>query len=169
MKRLWAPWRKAYIRPKTLKKNKGCLFCRLIKQNQDKKNLIFKRGVSSYGVLNLFPYNNGHALIIPNRHIQSLDQLRPEEQLDFLDLTSLTIHVLERSMKAKGFNVGLNLGSAANKLDNATFRQDKSPSFSDVGAGTKAGVGVGAGVGSGIEVRAGVTLVALKSAPKDRP
>lgn len=112
MKRLWAPWRKKYIRPNS-KPQKGCLFCRLKTSKQDAQNYVLKRNPTCYAVLNLFPYNNGHILIVPNRHVDSPSKLKDTEKLDWLRLHDEILGALERVVKPHGFNVGINLGRAA--------------------------------------------------------
>ena len=112
MDRIWAPWRKSYIRH-TLKRAKGCLFCRLPREHKDPRNLILARNKSAYAILNLYPYNNGHILIIPYRHTDSLHQLSDHEKLDWLRLYDETIVALKRTLKPNGFNVGINLGRIA--------------------------------------------------------
>ena len=109
MDRIWAPWRKAYIRPSKRRRG-GCLFCRLLKENADRKNYILKRTLSSFAILNLYPYNNGHTLVLPMRHVDSLDRLTDREKLDLLDLYENVRKALRKTMKAQGFNVGMNLG-----------------------------------------------------------
>lgn len=108
MKRLWAPWRKAYLRPKN--PAKGCLFCRLLREKKDAKNYILKRTRFSFAVLNLYPYNNGHVMIVPKRHVSSLSRLKDEEKLDWLGLYDNVIDALQRALKPHGFNAGMNLG-----------------------------------------------------------
>ena len=111
MDRLWAPWRKAYIRPKGPKK-RGCLFCRLLSEKKDSQNYILKRTAFSFAVLNLYPYNNGHLLIVPNRHTASLSKLSSAERLDWLGLCDEMTRLLEKEFRAQGFNVGINFGKA---------------------------------------------------------
>lgn len=112
MKRLWAPWRKTYIRPKR-RTSKSCLFCRVARERKDDKNLIVTRGSSCFAILNLYPYNNGHVMIVPNRHVASLELLSQEEKLDWLALAEQVMASLRSTMKAQGFNVGANLGRIA--------------------------------------------------------
>lgn len=112
MQRLWAPWRKTYIRPKT-KKNKGCTFCGILASKQDAKNYVLKRTRFSFAVLNLYPYNNGHILILPNRHLGEISQLSDEEKLDWLKLYEEVRDGLKQTIKPHGFNVGINFGRIA--------------------------------------------------------
>lgn len=112
MNRLWAPWRKAYIRP-SQKRRVGCIFCAAVRQQKDKINLIVCRSRHSFVILNKFPYNNGHLMIVPNRHVSSLSLLSAEEKVDVLDLMDKMLAVIRRAMKAQGFNIGINMGRIA--------------------------------------------------------
>src|SRR3989338_3582075 len=112
MDRLWAPWRKAYIRNED-RKPRGCLFCRLLSEKRDARNYILKRSAFSFAVLNLYPYNNAHLMIVPKRHTPSLEKLSSAERLDWLELCDEMIRVLQKEFHAQGFNVGMNLGKAA--------------------------------------------------------
>jgi len=112
MDKLWAPWRVKYFSV-IGKKQKECIFCRMVKQRRDKKNLIFTRSADSFAVLNLYPYNNGHVLVMPKRHVADLGQMTMAEKLDLLELLDRTQKLLQRLMKPDGFNIGLNMGKAA--------------------------------------------------------
>jgi len=111
MQVLWAPWRMEYIL--NTEKETGCLFCNRIEQNQDKKNLIVFRAKSALVMMNRFPYNNGHLLIMPKRHIAELHQLKPSEILEINHLLSLSLRALKQAISPDGFNLGLNLGKLA--------------------------------------------------------
>ncbi len=112
MDRLWAPWRLQYVTVEIHKKS-GCVFCSIHKERKDSKHFIFARSLYSYAVLNLYPYNNGHTLILPYRHVNDLDKLRPEERMDFYDLMSHSKKLLQMVLKPDGFNIGMNLGKVA--------------------------------------------------------
>lgn len=112
MEKLWAPWRKAYIRPDA-QPGRGCVFCKMLNQKKDSRNYILKRTHLSFAVLNLFPYNNGHILILPLRHVKDISQLTPEEKLDWLDLFNELTKAVQKKMRAQGFNAGINLGRVA--------------------------------------------------------
>jgi len=109
-KKLWAPWREHFVTHPT---PRGCIFCINPKQKKDSKNFIFMRRRHSFAMLNLYPYNNGHVMVAPNRHLKDLDQLRPKE------LAALMVHVrdckklLKRLLKPHGFNIGINEGRVA--------------------------------------------------------
>jgi len=111
-KRIWAPWRVGYI-TRISEKPKGCIFCSIRRQRKDRQNLIFIRRRHTYGVLNIFPYNNGHCLIIPNRHINDLRKLKAEEKAELYSLVDLTQDLLERSIRPEGYNIGVNCGRVA--------------------------------------------------------
>ncbi len=112
MNKLWAPWRDRYL-VKIYQKQKGCVFCRIQKEKKDYANFIFKRTAHSYAVLNIYPYNNGHCLIIPNRHVKDLSSLGKEERNDLFDLQDATVALLKKTLRPKGFNIGINIGRAA--------------------------------------------------------
>ena len=109
MDRIWAPWRKAYIRPDK-KKDRACIFCRLLASKNDSRDYILKRTPHNYAVLNLYPYNNGHILIVPNRHIAGTEKMADEEKLDWLALYEEMLAALKKSIKPHGFNSGINMG-----------------------------------------------------------
>ncbi|MGE0269081.1 MAG: HIT domain-containing protein [Candidatus Omnitrophota bacterium] len=113
MDKLWAPWRAAYI-TKIAQKKTGCVFCHIYKEKKnDKKNYVICRSDHSYAVLNLYPYNNGHILIVPNRHIDDTSRLRKEERDDLFDLFEDIKALLRKVLKVQGFNIGINLGKEA--------------------------------------------------------
>jgi len=109
MDRLWAPWRKAYLRPKG-RKSKGCLFCYLLKEKRDIPNLILKRTDHSFAILNRYPYNNGHVMIVPIRHVDSIHALGDREKVDWLNLVEEVREAIRKTMKPHGFNAGINMG-----------------------------------------------------------
>jgi ATP adenylyltransferase len=111
-KNLWAPWRIGYIRG--LADKNECFLCRIIKTPQDDdKNLILWRTKSCVTVLNRFPYNNGHLLIAPLRHIPNLDGCNDNELVEMMKLIRDSQKALTDAIKPHGFNVGLNFGRCA--------------------------------------------------------
>jgi len=110
LKNLWAPWRLAFI---IEEKKNTCIFCEKSKENDDQKNLIFERRRSVFGILNRYPYNAGHLMIAPYRHIKDIDELTEEEWRETLELLRDSINVLKRAMSPEGFNIGFNVGRAA--------------------------------------------------------
>ena len=113
MDNLWAPWRMDYITGEAAKKTEGCVFCEITKERNDAKNHIIYRGKSCYVVLNKFPYNNGHAMVIPFDHAADLLALEPEIQNECQLMVNKTIAALHKSLNPQGINIGLNLGTAA--------------------------------------------------------
>ena len=112
MDRLWAPWRMAYI--KSAKENdEECIFCAKPKQNKDEENLILKRGRKAFIIMNRFPYNNGHVMVSPYRHVASVVDLDDEEGLEVMKLVSLSIRALSEALNPDAFNIGINLGRVA--------------------------------------------------------
>jgi ATP adenylyltransferase len=110
MKKLWAPWRARYILGS---KEKGCLLCRVSQENKDGDNLVVWRGERGYVMLNLYPYNTGHLLIVPYRHERLLENLSDGESLELMQLAQMSIRALKKSLRPQGFNLGVNLGSVA--------------------------------------------------------
>ena len=111
MDKLWAPWRINYI--KTCHKVKGCIFCNFLRQKNDKKNLVLLRSKHSVCLLNKYPYNNGHLLICPKKHVKELGLLSNEELLDIMSLLNNCQSLLQKTLNPDGFNIGMNLGPAA--------------------------------------------------------
>lgn len=110
--RLWAPWRMEFVSSDT-PREEGCLFCRVQSEDRDAENLVAARTPESLLMLNRFPYNSGHLMAVPNRHIADLAALPPGETSDLMGLVQRAIRALERAYNPQGFNVGLNLGHAA--------------------------------------------------------
>ena len=111
MKVLWAPWRTEYVT--STNEKAGCIFCLGDERSQQEKKLILYFGDLSVVLMNRFPYNNGHLLVAPLRHVPSLNALSSEEKLDLIALVEKSIGILEKVMSPGGFNVGLNLGKIA--------------------------------------------------------
>ena len=108
---LWAPWRLEYITDAS--KNEGCIFCQKSKEKDDKANLIVHRGKTAFVIMNKYPYNNGHLLIVPFKHTDEMSSLNDEEKLELFDLLRYAQDVLKEVMKPQGFNIGMNLGRLA--------------------------------------------------------
>lgn len=110
MKTIWAPWRMTYIQQP---KKRGCLFCHIHKEKKDEKNLVLYRGVYAFVVMNRFPYNNGHVMVVPRRHCVDLEPLEPCESEELFHLLKASIRVLTTDLIPHGYNIGVNLGNAA--------------------------------------------------------
>ncbi|NPA85679.1 MAG: HIT domain-containing protein [Crenarchaeota archaeon] len=96
----------------TLEKKEGCVFCELPKM-KDEEALIVYRGRHNYVVLNAFPYNTGHVMIVPYRHVSSVTELNDEELLEAMQLLKKVVRALEKAYKPEGINAGWNIGRAA--------------------------------------------------------
>jgi len=107
---LWSSWRMAYI----LRADEtGCVFCDKPREPDNEANLILHRGRHAFVILNAFPYNPGHVMVTPFRHVGGLGELSPEERLEIMDLLALSHDVIEAEMHPQGANVGVNLGRTA--------------------------------------------------------
>lgn len=111
MDKLWAPWRVKYITQ--IGKHKGCVFCRVLKEKKDDKNFIFIRKKLVFAVLNIYPYNNGHSLILPYRHVDALEQLTRPEREELMDLVEEIKLISDDVLDPGGYNIGMNLGRVA--------------------------------------------------------
>lgn len=110
MKNLWAPWRMEYILQAKDDKGGPCIFCSRLKQKDDRKNLILFRGTNVFVIMNKFPYNNGHLMVVPNRHLGDILDLDADEHKEIFALINLSVQSLRQVMGPQGFNVGMNLG-----------------------------------------------------------
>jgi ATP adenylyltransferase len=110
MEILWAPWRIGYI---VGEKPQGCIFCEKPAEQHDAENFIVWRGRLCFVMLNRYPYNNGHLMVVPFAHIASLEDLDTETSQEMMSLTQQAIRILRRAMRPAAFNVGVNIGEAA--------------------------------------------------------
>ncbi len=114
--RLWTPHRLAYIqgegKPTGPGANEGCPFC-AAPGLSDEEGLIVARGSRVYAIMNLYPYNSGHMLICPYRHIGDFTELSAEESAEFSEYTRRAILALRTASGPHGFNIGMNLGTVA--------------------------------------------------------
>ena len=110
MERLWSSWRLAYDTGSG--EPKGCIFCDALAAD-DAATLVLARGASSFVILNLYPYNNGHLMVVPNRHIASLAAASPEELAELMRLTQAAEAALTEAYRPQGLNVGMNIGRPA--------------------------------------------------------
>lgn len=111
MKQLWAPWRLEYVRNQT--PPPGCLFCMAAAAQDDRSTLIIYRGQRTFVMLNTYPYNSGHVMVVPYRHHGRLGDLPEEDLAELMRTTELTTRAEDVAFHPEGFNIGLNLGRAA--------------------------------------------------------
>lgn len=110
MEQIWAPWRIDYIR---MEKPAGCILCDKPVDGDDAANFILYRTTKNYIMLNGYPYNPGHLLIVPYRHVASLEELTPEELHEHIEVARHGIKVLREVLEPAGFNIGTNIGKVA--------------------------------------------------------
>jgi len=140
LEHLWSPWRLAYITGAS--QSAGCVFCRAV-SDPEAGALIVHRGATCFVILNLFPYNNGHLMVIPNRHIASLSSATADELGELIELTRRCEAVLTEAYGPHGMNMGINLGkpAGAGVLDHVHMhvvpRWNGDTNFMTVTAGTR--------------------------------
>lgn len=110
MKHVWSPWRLEYL---TVPKTDGCVFCHAAQSDEDRDNLVLVRGELAFLILNRYPYNNGHFLVVPYAHVSSLEDLDAPVLTEMMLLLNQGLAALRRAMAPEGFNIGANLGRAA--------------------------------------------------------
>ena len=116
MEHLWSPWRMAYLRNEAAAPQPGltgCVFCDLPAAGDDAASLIVRRGTHAYVILNKYPYNNGHLLVVPFAHVPSLEQLDEPTLAELMRLTNQSLAALRRMYNPQAFNLGANIGAAA--------------------------------------------------------
>ncbi len=126
MEHLWSPWRSKYIESFSEKadgKGKSCVFCDKLSERDDEKNLIVCRSTLCAIVMNIYPYNSGHLMIVPFAHKGDFEDLTEEENIDVMRQTRLAIELLRLTSHPDGFNFGANLGrvSGAGIADHVHF------------------------------------------------
>ena len=113
MDRLWSPWRLEYVaggEPTT-----GCIFCEATRDSESNSLIVFK-GRTCYIILNLYPYNNGHVMVVPYRHLATFADLSIEELTEIGVLIQRTEAALIEAYQPHGFNIGVNLGAPWNTI-----------------------------------------------------
>ena len=111
MDHLWAPWRGEFIH--SPEKRSDCIFCTFPSEDRDRDNLILGRSPHSFVILNKFPYNNGHLMVIPRRHTDDFTALPVEELNDLSSVLQLAVGLLREAYRPQGFNVGMNIGAVS--------------------------------------------------------
>ncbi len=112
MENLWAPWRMTFIAPKTPQPQE-CIFCTKPLDTHDAENYILHRGERCFMLLNLYPYNNGHLMIAPYQHVETIEKLDVETLAELMEQAQQALRALHRAMKPDGFNMGINEGKVA--------------------------------------------------------
>jgi len=112
--RLYTPWRMKYV-SSTRKKKKGCVFCNTVaeKPQADRQNYLIYRGELTFAIMNIYPYNTGHLMLLPYAHLSTLAEVPFDAQVELMALTSYFTESLSQVVRPDGFNIGINLGSTA--------------------------------------------------------
>ncbi len=113
---MWAPWRSTYVGRESAgeyEKPQGCPFCRLPASGDDRAALIVHRGEHAFVIMNLYPYNNGHLMVVPFAHLDDLRSLGPSVLAEMTDLIGRAEDALDDAIGPEGFNIGINQGRAA--------------------------------------------------------
>jgi ATP adenylyltransferase len=112
---MWSPWRMSYV---SAEKDHGfegpsCVFCSLPAQDDDARTYILYRGARAFVIMNLYPYNNGHLMVVPYAHVDTIATLDGETLTEMMGLAQRSQAVLTQAMRPQGFNLGMNQGRAA--------------------------------------------------------
>ena len=115
MEKLWSPWRSLYIQSfKEGKKDNNCIFCNAVEEDlNSESSLVVRKSKLTITVLNLYPYNNGHLMVVPKRHLSDFLELNPEENAEVMSELQLALKCLKMISKPDGFNVGANIGKSS--------------------------------------------------------
>jgi ATP adenylyltransferase len=111
MEHLWAPWRNLYV--KDSQKHEGNIFARIAQSTDDEANFVLARGKSCFALLNVYPYNTGHLMVLPYRETSALEDLSDDEILEMIIMLKRLKAAIAAAFRPDGFNVGINLGAAA--------------------------------------------------------
>jgi len=110
MKTIWAPWRMKYIKSR---KTRGCVFCRAARSIKNSSSQVLYRGRHAFVIMNIYPYSNGHLMVVPVRHRPDIEKLTGDERSELMELTAMCTRALKKTYGPQGFNIGVNIGRAA--------------------------------------------------------
>ena len=109
----WTPWRRQYIKESSSEPEEGCVLCNVYQANNDQEKLVLHRGAHSFVIMNLYPYNPGHLMVVPYQHTADFGALDTTTAGEIMTLGQRCVMVLQREMQPHGFNLGMNLGRTA--------------------------------------------------------
>ncbi|MEI8134223.1 MAG: HIT domain-containing protein [bacterium] len=116
MDRLYSPWRSKYIESfkvhSAVPEKNDCIFCSAIRESNDQERLLVHRGKTAFVIMNLYPYNSGHMMIVPNRHTADFGSLSAEENAECSKLLQLAQTALHELSRPHGYNIGMNIGKS---------------------------------------------------------
>jgi len=107
---LWAPWRRAFLEQPTVGE---CIFCQISRRQSDAEDYVLYRGETVFLSLNKYPYNVGHTMIVPYRHMVGIEELNEDESAETFKVLRLSISATKAVLKPDGFNIGANIGKPA--------------------------------------------------------
>ena len=142
MENLWSPWRMTYLE-REKRPTDTCVFCDAKQDTHDRATLVLHWNELCFIILNRYPYNNGHLLVVPNRHVGDLDDLTAEESANMMHVARYGVRLVRKALRPHAVNIGMNLGSAAGAgiLDHVHLhvvpRWEGDTSFMTVSAGTR--------------------------------
>jgi ATP adenylyltransferase len=110
VQRLWTPWRMQYVGGE---RSPGCVFCNAVESPDDRKSLVLYVGSGAFILLNRFPYNSGHLMVVPIDHVPSIEDVPASTRSEMMELLDLAIAVARRVFRCDGFNLGMNIGQVA--------------------------------------------------------
>jgi len=114
MNRKWAPWRAEYLEQLNDRvEGNACIFCIKPKEKKDKNNLILYRAADCFVIMNKYPYNTGHLLLVPYKHLDDITRASKKTLTDIMTVSQKCVKILQKIMKPDGFNIGWNLGRVA--------------------------------------------------------
>lgn len=116
MEKLWSPWRSQYIqsfKDEPIEESGESLFTRILNRDKDKENYILHRGKTCFIIMNLYPYNSGHLMIVPYDEAKDIGGLNSDTRAELMELIDFGCKALADALKPHGFNIGANLGKAA--------------------------------------------------------
>jgi len=116
MEKMWSPWRSQYIQSFKTRSSEedACVFCTASTQSpEDEESLVVYKDEKAFVVMNLYPYNNGHLMIVPNRHMSDFLEIASDEMSEITELLRKSVEALKQAVSPQGFNIGLNMGKAA--------------------------------------------------------
>lgn len=113
MDHLWSPWRYRYVTQDNSAERDACIFCAKLNSNADRENLVLFRGAHCFGLLNLYPYTNGHLMIAPYAHVGRIEDLPEAEWIELMRYARLAERNVRAVYRCEGLNLGFNVGSVA--------------------------------------------------------
>lgn len=114
MERMWSPWRSKYIESLSVKNNTSCVFCNAKYDDiTNDESLVLYKGQYSFLIMNLYPYNNGHLMVVPYKHVSDICELNDDEMLEVTQLLKLSKQALTKVLNPEGFNIGANIGKCS--------------------------------------------------------